>query len=80
MDRCHLNVILHFLSICLMVALMLLLQIVHAGGEPGEEQLPVTDPLLVCGTGTAGHCPEHVPSCCLPGSVMAACFSLGSSL
>lgn len=34
MDRCHLNVILHFLSICLMVALMLLLQIIHTEENP----------------------------------------------
>lgn len=76
MDRCHLNVILHFLSICLMVALMLLLQIVHAEeGRLSKKQLPVTDLTLVCGMGIANHCPPHVPSHIVPDPVMGAWFS-----
>lgn len=59
-----------------MVALMLLLQIVHAeeGGQ-SKKQLPVTDLTLVCGTGTAKHRPSHVPSRIVPDSVMGAWFS-----
>lgn len=76
MDRCHLNVILHFLSICLMGALMLLLQIVRAEeGRLSEKQLPVTDLTLVCGMGTTKHCPPCVPSRIVPDSVTGAWFS-----
>lgn len=76
MDRCHLNVILHFLSICLMVALMLFLQIVHAEeGRLSKQQHPVTELMLVCGMGTAEQCPSHAPGLAVPDSVMAACFS-----
>lgn len=76
MDRCHLNVILHFLSICLMVALMLFLQIVHAEeGRLSKQQHPVTELMLVCGMGTAQHCPSHAPALTVPDSVTGACFS-----
>lgn len=43
MDRCHLNVILHFLSICLMVALMLLLQINPRRGGKAEQAAATRD-------------------------------------
>lgn len=77
MDRCHLNVILHFLSICLMVALMLFLQIVQAEeGRLSKQQHPVTELMLVCGMGTADHCPSHAPALAVPDSATGACFSL----
>ena len=76
MDRCHLNVILHFLSICLMAALMLLLQIVHAEeGRLSTKQLPVTGRTLACAVGTAEHCPARVPSCTVPDSAAGAWLS-----
>lgn len=76
MDRCHLNVILHFLSICLMVASMVFLQIVHAEeGRLSKQQHPVTELMLVCGMGTAEHCPSHAPELTVPDSVMGACLS-----